>query len=176
MINSTPFIAGAGLLPESKMFKASLALSKAWGRRLIEFHRKDDPNKILGQLSNDGRLALLTGDPAVLNSFGQTWLEALGAWRNPTILIVSPLESGEIPGTAAAYAALCKTLSVPLIGIIQLGGSWEDHPRRLDNLPWCGLIPDQENRVNKQTETFYKKEDQNLEVTALRLWHQLKNL
>ena len=77
------------------------------------------------------------------NDLGLSWLESLGYWKQPVVLLISPDESGNIPGIASAYVSLCKSKEVFLLGIIQLGGIWDQKVRRLDCLPWFGMIPDE---------------------------------
>ncbi len=139
-----PFLVGAGPLKEQRMHAASLALSRFWGGSPISYSCGDRPNEILKNVSHDQGLVELHGDSAILMVEGCSWLEALGFWKQPTILMVEPLPSGQIPGIASAYVALCKCLSVPLIGVVQLGGEWESWYRRVDGLPWCGIISDDE--------------------------------
>ena len=44
--------------------------------------------------------------------------------------------------TAPAYAALCRELHVPLLGLVQLQGHWNGPARRRDGLSWLGWIPE----------------------------------
>ncbi len=140
MVFCRPFLVGAGNLPDNEIRSASNAISKAWGGDLSEASCLDDPRHVFQSLSKAKGLVRLLGDAAMQNSFGGSWIEALGAWRQPTILIVTPTSSGDLPGSAYAYTALCKSLCVPLIGIIQAGGNWKPTQRRLDGLPWCGWL------------------------------------
>ena len=73
---------------------------------------------------------------------GSSWLEALADWRMPTLLLALADADGEMPGHAAAHAALCRQLHVPLVGLVQLQGHWDAPARRRDGLPWCGWVPD----------------------------------
>ena len=136
-----PFLISIGDLPNDPMGKVSKTLSIHWGVELLRVSTNQSPNEIIGSLPKENILVEMIGDVAMLHSSGSTWMEALGAWKAPVILFVSPNSSGKIPGIAAAYVSLCKNLSVPLIGIVQLGGPWNQYERRLDSLPWCGLIP-----------------------------------
>ncbi|WP_320664717.1 hypothetical protein [Prochlorococcus sp. MIT 1223] len=145
-----PFLAGAGEVIDSDFSVGSQSLSAFWGGEFEKYLCKESPNKIISSIHKKQGLFQLIGDIAFTNENGESWIEALGAWRMPTILFSSPSEDGHISGQSAAYVALCKQLSVPLIGIIQLGGNWNSHSRSLDGLPWCGLLP-----VNKD-------KDQNL--------------
>ena len=55
--------------------------------------------------------------------------------------------SGAIPaawidgGAARAYTALLQQAGVPLVGLVQLGGTWQPEVRRRDGLPWLGWLP-----------------------------------
>ena len=141
MSSLRPFLVGAGCISDLEMRSGSKALSKLWGGQLIEHSCLADPTKVLGSLPEEGGLVQRLGDAAMHNSQGLSWMEALGAWRRPIILMVVPTSSGNMPGTASAYSALCKSLKVPLVGIVQLGGDWDSLNRRLDGLSWCGWLP-----------------------------------
>ena len=142
---SHPFLIGAGHLDETKMEFGARALADAWGKTLIPHRCSQQPDLVLSSLSADEGISQLIGDAAIALDSGGTWIEALAAWRIPVALIVAPLQSGEIPGNAAAYAALCKQCSVRFLGLIQLGGFWNQAQRKSDGLSWCGWINDQEN-------------------------------
>ena len=142
MIAPIPFLVGAGPLPDGRMRFGCLLLARAWGGELSHHLCSENPHQVLGLLPTEGGMVRLSGDAAMLHPYGGSWLEALGAWRQPTILMVAPLPSGEIPGVAPAYVALCAVLDVPLIGVLQLGGPWNLSLRRSDGLPWFGLLPD----------------------------------
>ena len=149
-----PFFIGAGQAPDTKLNSGVIALSKFWGGELIELSCFEPPAQILNALPNKEGLAHLKGDAALAHSNGSSWLEALGAWRQPTVLMVMPLISGDIPGLAAAYVALCKELRVPLLGVLQVGGQWNRNQRINDGLPWCGWIP-----LEVELESKAKKKD-----------------
>jgi len=142
MIPLQPFLVGAGPLQDQEMRAGSLSLSEAWGGELLQHCCSENPQQVLGALANGQGLVQLSGDVAMVHPGGGSWLEALGAWRQPIILLVKPMISGEIPGVAPAYVALCSLLAVPLVGVVQLGGRWTPQMRRADGLPWCGWISD----------------------------------
>ena len=77
-------------------------------------------------------------DPGVTLARGGTWAEALGAWRQPTVVVLhhDQLETGR----PAAMAALLMRWEVPLLGLIQWGGTWQPQIRRSDDLPWLGSL------------------------------------
>ena len=136
-----PFLVGAGNLSDSEMATGSLAMSAFWEGDLIKYSCTDSPNEILCRLPKVNSLFQLNGDAGLFYSKDGSWLECLGAWRMPVILLVLPSADGDIPGVAAAYSSLCKRFSVPLIGLVQLGGEWNSKFRNLDGLPWCGWLP-----------------------------------
>lgn len=132
---------GAGLQPELRMRQAAEALASAWGRPLRHQACGEDPDPLLAALAKnpDPVLLRLAGDAAAERPDGAGWLEALAAWRQPTLLVAAPSADGTIPGVVPAYAALCTSLRVPLLGLVQLGGVWRPERRRRDGLPWCGV-------------------------------------
>tara|TARA_Y100001968_G_scaffold63671_3_gene54469 strand:+ start:3463 stop:3978 length:516 start_codon:yes stop_codon:yes gene_type:complete len=139
-----PFLVGAGPLSDSAMSSGSIALKAFWGDRLLKFTCMDSPDEVLSALPKNDLLFQLSGDAGFYHSENGSWLECLGAWKMPVILMATPSDQGEIPGTAAAYVALCYKLLVPLVGIVQLGGEWHPKARAKDGLPWCGCLPSDE--------------------------------
>ncbi len=176
MSSCKPFLVGAGCLPVDEMRAGSNAIAKAWGGKLIEYSCSDDPKEVLGSLPEEEGLVQLLGDAAMHNSYGGSWLEALGAWRQPIVLMTIPTSSGDLPGFASAYKALCESLSVPLVGIVQIGGDWESLHRRLDGLPWCGWLSKdcQSDLVN--SDTLIKYEALKAEEIVLRLRQRLMDI
>lgn len=97
-----------------------------------------DPAAVLAGLAEGaGGLVPLGLDPGTWLGPAGNWAEALGAWRQPTLLLVS---AGELAGPAAAYRALLAAAGVPLLGLVQLGGPWDRDARRGDGLPWLGWL------------------------------------
>ena len=174
MIQRKPFLVAIGSsLCEGPLRFASNRLSTYWGGNLIKHYCEEDPSTVLKSLPNEPGMVQLTGDPAMHYQDQGSWFEALGAWRQPTVLFAKPLDSGKIPGIVHAYAALCKTSSVPLLGLLQLGGYWEPSVRRKDGLPWCGWVSD----GNNEEESF--NSSQNLfevhpEIIVLELQRRIK--
>ena len=70
-----------------------------------------------------------------------SWLEAIGEWNQPVIILAKCLPSGNTPGSVFAYFALCKELYIPVLGILQIGGIFDISKKADDNLPWCGWLP-----------------------------------
>ncbi|MFM7675029.1 MAG: hypothetical protein ACKO5F_05490 [Synechococcus sp.] len=85
------------------------------------------------------RLLGLPVDPGLFREDGSHWAEALGAWRQPTLVLLpaAALESG----APAAAVALLRQWQVPLLGVVQAGGPWQAGLRRSDGLPWLGWLP-----------------------------------
>ena len=126
-------------LPEIK--QGSLALSNVWGGGIEEVSCEICPSEILNNLTEGNGLILLKGDSAQNYSGKGSWLEALADWHLPVIILVNPLDSGNTPGSAFAYSALCRQLSISLVGFLQVGGVWDVSKKVTDNLPWCGWLP-----------------------------------
>lgn len=138
-------VAGSGL---EATFRGPDSATELAARRLAQAlsvaHRHiSDPWSPHGQLSQlqasaEGWLASLPLDPGQSLEDGGTWAEALGAWRQPTLLIIrgQQLQSG----AAAATVALLRQWRVPVLGVLQWGGSWSAERRRRDGLPWLGRL------------------------------------
>lgn len=100
------------------------------------------PHQQMGELqaAAGGWLASLPLDPGQSLSEGGTWAEALGAWRQPTLLIIGSQQLSS--GAAASTTALLRQWRVPLLGLLQWGGPWGPEMRRRDGLPWLGCLED----------------------------------
>ncbi len=143
MICDMPFLVSIGEPSGSNYSLGSLVISKIYQSALIEISCKQSPNDELVNLVSRNKIIQLFGDVATMHESGVSWIEALGAWKQPVILMVESSSNGEITGIASAYTSLCRTFSVPLLGLVQLGGYWNPKLRRLDCLPWCGFIPNE---------------------------------
>ena len=99
-----------------------------------------DPQGSLAELgrSGGGWLAVLPFDPGVPLPAGGSWAEALGAWRQPTLLVIRGEQIGT--GLPAAFTALLRQNRVPLAGLVQWGGLWSREERRRDGLPWLAAL------------------------------------
>jgi hypothetical protein len=97
------------------------------------------PARCLAALAREPRwLALLPLDPGQPLEAGGHWAEALGAWRQPPLLVFGADQvSG---GWPAAANALMGQWRVPLLGLLQAGGPWDAAARRRDGLPWLGRV------------------------------------
>ncbi|MFM1811871.1 MAG: hypothetical protein RLZZ336_809 [Cyanobacteriota bacterium] len=85
-----------------------------------------------------GTLVPVPQDPGQTTADGCHWAELLGAWRQPSLLLISAdqLDSG----VAAATTALLQQWQVPLLGLVQWQGSWDQQARLADQLPWLGCL------------------------------------
>jgi hypothetical protein len=99
----------------------------------------EQPASALAELLRQpsGWLAPLPLDPGLPLDDG-SWAEALGAWRQPTVLVVEAPQLAT--GLPAAATALLERWGVPLVGLIQWGGPWDGERRRRDGLPWLGWL------------------------------------
>ena len=83
-------------------------------------------------------LVPLPQDPGLLLAQGGTWAAALGAWRQPCLLL---LEADQLStGVVVSTVALLQQQAVPLLGLIQWGEPWQPELRRCDGLPWLGAL------------------------------------
>ena len=91
---------------------------------------------LAGAKGSAAALAPLPRDPGHPLDDGRHWAEALGAWRQPTLVLVTDdqLESG-VP---AAICALLRQWQVPCLGLVHWGGDWSASGHRRDGLPWLG--------------------------------------
>ena len=145
MSTGFPLLVGAGPLPELKMRQACEALAKACKCPLTTVASGASPAAVLQNNPAATGLVRLSGDAARSTPQGDaSWLQALADWRQTVLLLTTADSDGAIPGTAAAYAALCRELQVPMLGLVQLQGPWNGAARRRDGLSWVGWIPDQD--------------------------------
>jgi hypothetical protein len=127
------------------MEAAAPALAAALALRLRALTPPEAPSMALAGLhsptadADSGWLAPLPLDPGLPLPASGCWAEALGAWRQPCLLLVrgDELDTGR---PAAAAALLCQWRA-PLLGLVQWGGEWCDEERRADALPWLGWLP-----------------------------------
>jgi len=176
MVCQRPFLVGAGHFPDHEMRTASNALSQAWGFNLLEYSCSDDPREVMISLPEENGLVMLLGDPAATHCESGSWLEALAAWRKPAVLMVKTELTGELSGTPSAYAALCEILSVPLVGLVQVGGYWNPLHRRLDGLPWCGWIPSKEKTKLSEDVSFSTFQSMKIEEVVLVFRQRISHL
>jgi hypothetical protein len=125
----------------------ALAVQGTWDDRWRHLNPFDDPDSALQQLQPSGRqpdpgpgpvLVGLPLDPGLPLARGGHWAEALGAWRQPVVVVFDAEQLQT--GVPAAMTALLKGWQVPLVGLVQWGGPWEWAERRRDGLPWLGAL------------------------------------
>jgi hypothetical protein len=103
--------------------------------------RAEAPAEALAALTapHGAWLAPLPLDVGVVQEQG-SWAEALGAWRQPTLLVVEAHQC--TTGLPAAATALLRHWQVPLVGLL----AWKDDaevptaPGPQDGLPWLGSL------------------------------------
>jgi hypothetical protein len=135
----------------ARLAKAAAPLAAALGLRLVSPLADDDPQTALAGLAaaaqgaaSGGELPLLAPlprDPGHTLPAGGLWAEALGAWRQPVLLLLSAKQLNT--GLPASSAALLERWNVPCVGLVQWGGAWEPESRRRDHLPWLGCLSPQ---------------------------------
>lgn len=112
-------------------------LARALGLTWREPLDPQDPQRALAALAEQGPgLVPLPVDPGLPLHGAGHWAEALGAWRQPVLLLLAgeQLETG-LP---AAMVALLHQWQVPLVGLVQGDAAWDPDARRGDGLPWLG--------------------------------------
>ena len=147
MFHNLLVVVGAGALPELPMSAACHDLASALDALLVQEGCGQPPHPLLQKLSETSfsgseRLTVLrlSGDAAVNESGQGWWLEALAAWRCPVLMLAEPRSDGRFAGIVPAFVALSGELNLPLVGLVQLGGTWLPELRRTDGLPWCGCL------------------------------------
>ena len=176
MVLRRAFLVGAGYLSDDEMREGSEALARSLNWKLLEYSSKDNPRDVLSSLPKINCLIQLLGDAAMLHPEGESWLDSLGAFRQPIILKVVATPTGNVPGFAAAYTALCKCLCVPLLGLVQVGGKWTPGVRRLDSLPWLGYFPSRSQADSSILGSRNTCEDENFEEIAFLLQQRFDQL
>ena len=146
-------VLSAGPAAQVKALQADLAqplvraLQGTWDDRWQHLGQGDDPNGALQQLQPPGggpalgprpTLLGLPLDPGLPLAGGGHWAEALGAWRQPALLVFSAEQL--VSGLPAAMTSLLKNWQVPLVGLVQWGEPWESADRCRDGLPWLGAL------------------------------------
>ena len=114
-------------------------LATALGLPLLASLDPLDPDGALAALAaGPPGLAPLPHDPGLPLANGRHWASALGAWRQPAVLLLA--EEQLHTGLPAAFTALLAQWQAPCLGLVQWGGSWEPQQRRLEGLPClCAL-------------------------------------
>jgi hypothetical protein len=133
--------APAALLPA-----VALRLSRATGLPLRSIPRPDSPPQALADLlaASGPWLAPLPLDPGLALAQG-SWAEALGAWRQPTLLVVDQAQL--VTGIPAASTALLERWSVPLLGLLQWGGAGTPRRGVGTNFPGWACSPTRRDQI-----------------------------
>lgn len=133
---------GPGSLPP--LAAVTRRLAQVLRRPVLELATQADPDAALSALADQsgacdgGWLAGLEADVGLTLADGRCWAEVLGAWRQPALLVIPSHQLHS--GLPAAAAALLRQWQVPLLGLMQWGGAWQDGERRGDGLPWLGRL------------------------------------
>ena len=125
--------------------QAASPLASVLGRSLAAPLPSEHPSRSLALLhdSPNGEksvLAPLPIDPGCSLADGSCWAEALGAWRQPAVLLLTTDQQNS--GLPAAMVALLAQKRVPLAGLVQWGRPWLPELRRREGLPWLGALDD----------------------------------
>ncbi len=131
--------AGSAAAVAALQAEAGPSLASALGLPWREPLATEQPPHSLASLADHGPgLVPLPLDPGLaLQGFGH-WAEALGAWRQPVLLLLAAEQMKT--GLPAAMTALLAQWRVPLGGLVQAGGPWQPDLRRGDGLPWLGTL------------------------------------
>ena len=143
MLERSLVLLGAGPLPELSMRCGAETLSDTLGLPLTTVAEGQSPDpSLVNLMASPPSLIRLAGDPGSLHHEGNSWMDALAAWKCPVILLGSPRPDGVMPGTIPAFTSLCETRGMVLLGLIQLGGPWLPEVRKRDGLPCLGWLSD----------------------------------
>jgi hypothetical protein len=126
--------------PDAPAAQSARLLAQALSLPHRHLSDPSSPHRPLGELgaADGGWLASLPLDPGHPLADGGTWAEALGAWRQPTLLTIAAPQLAS--GAAASTLALLRQWRVPVLGLLQWGGAWNTDHRRRDGLPWLGHL------------------------------------
>jgi hypothetical protein len=133
---------GPGSLPP--LAAVSRRLAETLRRPVLELDTTAGPDAALSGLGHQaeacggGWLAGLESDVGLSLADGRCWAEALGAWRQPVVLVIASHQL--YSGVPAAATALLRQWQVPLLGLLQWGGVWQAGERQREGLPWLGLL------------------------------------
>lgn len=135
---------GAGHLPA--LGSVAQQLAELLERPVLQLDADASPDAALAGIGQKaelcgggGWLASLEADVGQALADGRSWAEVLGAWRQPALLVIPAAQLSS--GVPAAATALLRHWQVPMVGLLQWGGSWQAEARRRDGLPWLGLLP-----------------------------------
>jgi len=139
--------AGAPAAVAALQAQAAPTLASALALSLVAPLDPQQPDHALAALAlpagakgSAAALAPLPRDPGHPLDDGRHWAEALGAWRQPALLVIPAAQLAS--GLPSAATALLRQWQVPLVGLLQWGGTWQAEARRRDGLPWLGHLPE----------------------------------
>lgn len=131
--------AGAAAALAALQGQAAPALSRVLGLPLLAPLDPLAPDAALAALAaGPPGLVPLPRDPGLPLADGRHWAAALGAWRQPALVLLAAEQLDT--GLPAALTALLQQRQVPCLGLVQWGGSWRPEQRRLEGLPWLGWL------------------------------------
>jgi hypothetical protein len=133
--------AGAPAALAALQHQAAPALAEVLGLPLLAPLDPLSPDAALAALvAGPTGLVPLPRDPGLPLADGRHWAAALGAWRQPVLVLLAAEQLDT--GLPAALTALLQQWQVPCLGLVQWGGSWRPDQRRLEGLPWLGWLSD----------------------------------
>lgn len=164
---------GPGSLPP--LAEVTRRLAELLERPVLALEAEAGPDAALSGISAQAEaggadwLASLEIDVGLALADGRCWAEALGAWRQPAMLVIAAEQLSS--GVPAAATALLRHWQVPLLGLVQWGGDWQVGARQRDALPWLGRLGPQR-RADATLEGG--SDGERILATALALrWRQL---
>ncbi len=101
MANNPLFLISTGTVSNGDFQQASSDIAGEWSCELKTKSCHCAPNQTIKELGSEFVMVKLEGDPAISTLKEGNWLEALAAWKKPTILFDSPNSANEIRGLAA---------------------------------------------------------------------------
>jgi len=133
---------GLGGLPD--LAQAASGLAALLDLPIRDLSPPEDPERALTALNaragaTGGWLVALPLDMGRPLTVGGSWVDRLGAWAQPCLLVITAAQLTS--GLPQAATALLRHWQVPLVGLVQQGGRWDREERRGDGLPWLGLLP-----------------------------------
>ena len=166
---------GAGHLPALRHVAARLADRLSW--TVLDLRTQAGPDAALAALCAQEHnqaglwLAGLDTDVGLPLEEGHCWAEALGAWRQPVLLVVPAIQLKS--GLPAAATALLRQWQVPLLGLLQWGGSWQARARRHDGLPWLGMLAEEASVEGSDGDELAADSAASLATVLALRWRQL---
>ena len=88
------------------------------------------------ELSGRGAPGCAAAGSRPLAALGGRWAEVLGAWRQPTVLLIAAQQAVE--ACRRPTRPCCERCGVPLLGLIQWGGPFDGRPAAARDSPGWG--------------------------------------